>query len=95
MFELVKRLTKGDRIGASAKNEVQGIGKLIDEFFKVAGFKAARKWATILSVLVGREINIIANEIIKLRVIIDGPVLDAGSGKRCPSQVSSACFNIG
>ena len=95
VFELVKRLTKGDRVGASAKNEVQGIGKLIDQFFKVAGFKAAREWATILFVLVRSEIDVIANEIGKLRVIIDGPVLDAGSGERCTSQISSACFDIG
>ena len=76
MYELVKRLPKDDRVGASAKNEVQGIGKLIDQFFNVAGFKAAREWATILFVLVRSEIDVIANEIGKLRVIIDGPVLD-------------------
>ena len=44
--------------------------------YHVAGFKAAREWATILFVLVRSEIDVIANEIGKLRVIIDGPVLD-------------------
>ena len=84
-------MTEGDRVSASPENKVESVGKFIKEFLKVAGFKTARERTAIL---VECEVDIVADQVIKLGVAIDSPVLNADSGEGGVAEVSAACFDV-